>query len=129
MRWIKLNLQQFKTKWKQNSRTRNVKIYKTKNITLNTKIAKSINSFKNYFPLIVDLKPNLEKEYIKKTISYSLGGAFYFSDLKEEYLIKIVLFPNDTFLIRIIGIKDDENQAKIKEFIMQNFLFVFASIN
>lgn len=124
MRWAEVTPPQFKSKWKEIAHQKNFKLCKTKVVSLNKKIAKSINDIKEFFPFLIDLKPTLQNDFLTKISSYSLGGLFCFSDVEQEFLMKLTLNPDDSFIIRVISLKENENQMQMKEFLLQNFLFL-----
>ncbi len=89
---------------------------------LNTEIVKSAYDFKRIIPNIVELNPEKEYDFIAGTGSYKLGAVFAIPSVDHMFYVKINLYPNKTFSIKIAG---DRSSVYLSEYCLNSFIFLF----
>ncbi|CAK77197.1 unnamed protein product (macronuclear) [Paramecium tetraurelia] len=111
----------FKARWEYKSKS----ILKTEQVRLNPKIIKSKDDFLKSFGSnnIIRLNDEFLSEADKDYVETEFGLAFTLGNPQIEFLLKIIVFPNQTALFQIIPYQSYQTQA---EAFLNTLVFIFC---
>ena len=123
-----INGKLFRQKWHANSRN----MLRSEPIQINPKIAKTTIHIKKYFQNLIDLKPHRNTDNFNGGHNYSLGTLLFIAQFNQEFLLKIIMQPDQKVIFKIALASEGTNKNlryknlyKIEEFIIQTLVFLF----
>ncbi|KAL4474949.1 hypothetical protein ABPG74_001645 [Tetrahymena malaccensis] len=104
-------------------------MYRSEEIYLEDKVAKSSYDFLNYFKNFMEINEAKQQDYLLGLNETKVGGCFQLRASNTRFLMKVSIGPNGQaiFQVSLIDQPIDELQNCVMEYIIQTFSLIFRS--